>query len=86
MTGGALSCDLLSAWLFHYSLGRLNFLRKFAEASAVQVYQKRRLHPAPSIEIRYDGKDASKWEVDNERDASEFEAAYLWEVAGKGAV
>jgi hypothetical protein len=52
----------------------------------VKAYQKRRLPSAPSIEIRYAGRDASKWEVDNERDASKFEADYLREVAGKGAV
>jgi hypothetical protein len=29
--------------------------------------------------------DAAKWEVDTERESSEFDAAILWEDAGKGA-
>jgi hypothetical protein len=34
-------------------------------------------------EIGYVVRDASRWEVDTERDASEFDAGYLREVAGK---
>jgi hypothetical protein len=42
--------------------------------------------PDSQHQIKYVVRDASKCEVDNERDASEFEAGYLRQVAGKGAV
>ena len=57
---------------------RVNYLRRCAEALAVQAYQKRDLPLAPGYVVR----DASRWDVDLERDASEFDAGYyrkLWE-------
>jgi DNA polymerase I len=57
-------------------LSRMYYSRRCAEASAVQAYQKRGLPLAPGIEIGYVVRDAFKWEVDNERDASEFDARY----------
>jgi DNA polymerase, archaea type len=54
----------------------MNYSRRCAEASAVQAYQKRGLPLATGMEIGYVVKDAAKWEVDTERDASEFDAGY----------
>jgi DNA polymerase I len=56
----------------HRRVSRLNYSRRCAEASAVQAYQKRRLALATGMEIGYVVKDASRWEVDTERDASEL--------------
>ena len=42
----------------------------------MQAYQKRGLPLAPGMEIGYVVTDATKWEVDPERDASEFDAGY----------
>jgi DNA polymerase, archaea type len=67
----------------HRRLSRVNYSRRCAEASAVRAYQKRGLSLAPGMEIGYVVKDASRWEVDTERHASEFDAAYYEKLLGK---
>jgi DNA polymerase I len=57
-------------------VSRMNYLRRCAEASAVQAYHKRCLSLAPGTEIGYVVTDAAKWEVDAERDAAEFDAGH----------
>jgi DNA polymerase, archaea type len=60
----------------HRRASRLNYSRRCAEASAVQAHMKQGLPLAPGMEIGYVIKDARKWEVDPERTASKFDAAY----------
>ena len=59
------------------------YLRRCAEAAAVQAYQKRGLPLAPGMEIGYVVTNAAKWEVDPERDASEFDAGYYRKLLEK---
>jgi DNA polymerase I len=73
----------------HRRVSRMNYSRRCAEASAVKAYQKSGLSLAPGMEIGYVVRDAAKWEIDTERDASEFDAGYYgklletaWEEAG----
>jgi hypothetical protein len=61
----------------------MNYSRRCAEASAVKAYQKRRLPLATGMKIGYVVMDAKKWEVDTERDASEFDAGYYRELLEK---
>jgi DNA polymerase, archaea type len=49
----------------------------------VKAYQKRGLPLATGMEIGYVVTDAAKWEVDTERDASEFDAAYYGKLLDK---
>ena len=67
----------------HRRVGRMNYSRRCAEASAVQVYQKLGLPLAPGMEIGYVVTDAVKWKVDPERDASEFDAGYYEKLLEK---
>ena len=67
----------------HRRLSRINYSRRCAEASAVRAYQKRGLSLAPVMEIGYGVKNAAKWEVDTERDASEFDSAYYRKLLDK---
>jgi DNA polymerase, archaea type len=60
----------------HRRVSRINYSRRCAEASAVKAYQKSGLPLATGMEIGYVVTDAAKWEVDTERDASEFDAGY----------
>jgi DNA polymerase, archaea type len=60
----------------------VNYSRRCAEASDVQAYLKRGLPLAPGMEIGYMIRDAKTWEVDTERDASEFDAGYYERVSG----
>ncbi len=67
------------SWPFHRRVSRLNYSRRCAEASAVQAHMKQGLPLAPGMEIGYVIRDARKWEVDPERTASKFDAAYYFE-------
>jgi DNA polymerase, archaea type len=67
----------------HRRVSRINYSRKCAEASAVKAYHKRGLPLATGMEIGYVVTDAAKWEVDTERDASEFDAAYYGKLLEK---
>jgi hypothetical protein len=49
----------------------------------VQAYQKRGLPLATGMVIGYVITDAAKWEVDTERDASEFDATYYGKLLMK---
>jgi DNA polymerase I len=48
-----------------------------------EAYQKRGFSQAPGMEIGYVLKDAVKWEVDTERDASGFDAKYYGKLLEK---
>jgi DNA polymerase I len=62
---------------------QVSYSRKCVEASAVKAYQKRGLPLVTGMEIGYVVTDAAKWEVDTERDASEFDAAYYGKLLDK---
>lgn len=67
----------------HRRLSRVNYSRRCAEASAVKAYQKRGFSLEPGMEIGYVVKDAAKWDVDIEKDASRFDAAYYRKLLEK---
>ena len=67
----------------HRRVSRLNYSRRCAEASAVQAHMKQGIPLAPGMEIGYVIRDARKWEVDPERTASKFDAAYYRELLEK---
>jgi DNA polymerase, archaea type len=67
----------------HRRVSRMNYSRRCAEASAVEAYQKRGIHLATGMQIGYVVADAAKWDVDTERDASEFDTGILWVAPGK---
>jgi DNA polymerase I len=67
----------------HRRLSRVNYSRRCAEASAVKAYQKRGFSLAPGMEIGYVVGDAAKWQVDTEKDASEFDAVYYGKLLDK---
>ncbi len=67
----------------HRRVGRLNYSRRCAEASAVKAHEEQGLNLAPGMEIGYVVKDAGRWEVDTEEYASEFDAAYYSKLLEK---
>jgi DNA polymerase, archaea type len=67
----------------HRRVGRMNYSRRCAEASAVQAYQRHGLPLATGMQIGYVVTDASKWEVDTERDALEFDVGYYGKLLEK---
>jgi hypothetical protein len=69
-------CAIAGDLAIRRRLSRLNYSRRCAEASAVQVHIKQGFTLAPGMEIAYVVKDAKKWEMDPARTASEFDADY----------
>ena len=67
----------------HRRVSRLNYSRRCAEASAVQTYQKRGSPLAPGMKIGYMVRDASRWDVDLERDASRIDVMYYGKLLDK---
>jgi DNA polymerase, archaea type len=53
------------------------------EASAVKAYQKRGFQLSPGMEIGYVIKDAAKWQLDTEKDASGFDEGYYGKLLEK---
>lgn len=67
----------------HRRVSRLNYSRRCAEASAVKAHLERGMSLAPGMEIGYVIRDARKWEVDIERDASGFDEEYYEKLLDK---
>lgn len=67
----------------HRRVSRLSYSRRCAEASAVQAHLKKGISLAPGMKIGYVVRDAKKWDVDTERDASEFDEAYYAKLLDK---
>ena len=67
----------------HRRVSRMNYTRRCAEASAVQAHIKQGIRLAPGMEIGYVVKDAGRWEVEPERNASEFDAGYYGKLLEK---
>lgn len=67
----------------HRRVGRLNYSRRCAEASAVKAHEEQGLILAPGMKIGYVVKDAGRWEVETEEYASEFDAAYYGKLLEK---
>lgn len=74
----------VSELAIHSRVDRLNYSRRCAKApAAVQAHMKQGLPLARGMEMSYAVRDALKWEVDLERTASEFDAAYYRKLLKK---
>jgi DNA polymerase I len=67
----------------HHRVSRLNYSRRCAEASAVKAHLERGISLAPGMEIGYVVRDARRWVVDVERDASGFDIEYYEKLLEK---
>ncbi len=67
----------------HRRVGRLDYSRRCAEASAVKAHLERGISLAPGMEIGYVVKDAGRWEVGTEREAAGFDAGYYGKLLEK---
>lgn len=70
----------------HRRVSRLNYSRRCIEASAVKAHLRLGISLAPGMEIGYVVRDACKWEVETERDASGFDAGYYGKLLEKAWV
>lgn len=67
----------------HRRVSRLSYSRRCAEASAVKSHLERGISLAPGMEIGYVVRDAGRWVVDIERDASRFDEEYYVKLLEK---
>jgi DNA polymerase I len=67
----------------HRRVSRLSYSRRCAEASAVKAHLERGISLAPGMEIGYVVRDARRWVVDVERDASGFDIEYYEKLLEK---
>lgn len=67
----------------HRRVSRLNYSRRCAEASAVKAHLRQGISLAPGMEIGYVIRDAARWEVETERDASGFDSGYYAKLLEK---
>lgn len=67
----------------HRRVSRLNYSCRCAEASAVKEHLKRGISLTPGMEIGYVVRDASRWEVDPERTAEEFDIEFYSKLLEK---
>ncbi|OPX75854.1 MAG: DNA polymerase I [Methanosaeta sp. PtaB.Bin018] len=64
------------ALAIHRRVGRMNYSRRCAEASAVQAHLRQGIRLAPGMEIGYVVKDAKRWVVEPQRTAANLDAVY----------
>ncbi len=67
----------------HRRVSRLSYSRRCAEASAVKAHLEHGISLAPGMEIGYVVRDAGRWVVDIERDASGFDEEYYGKLLEK---
>jgi DNA polymerase I len=80
--GGLVDVDVRELAI-HRRVSRLNYSRRCVEASAVKAHMERGISLAPGMEIGYVVRDARRWVVDVERDASGFDAGYYRKLLEK---
>jgi DNA polymerase I len=61
----------------------LSFSATISLAAAVKAYQNSGFQLSPGMEISHVVKDSIKWQVDTERDASEFDIGYYRKLLEK---
>lgn len=64
-------------------ISRVSYSRRCAEGSAIAAYKRQGISLVPGMEISYVVKDAGRWLVDSEMDASEFDVEYYRKLLDK---
>ncbi|KUK44341.1 MAG: DNA polymerase B [Methanothrix harundinacea] len=72
-----------SEMVIHRRISKLNYEKRCVQASAIQAHKRRGVKVSPGMTVGYVIRDASKWEVDTEWDASKFDLDYYAKLIGK---
>jgi DNA polymerase I len=72
-----------SEMVIHRRISKLNYEKRCVQASAIAAYRRKGVKVAPGMTVGYVVRDASRWDVDTEWDASEFDLDYYGKLIGK---
>jgi DNA polymerase I len=78
-----LQCADLSQMVIHRRISKLNYEKRCVQASAIQAFRRKGVKVSPGMTVGYVVRDADRWEVDTEWDASEFDLDYYGKLIGK---
>ena len=62
-----------SEMVIHRRISKLHYEKRCIQASAIYAYRKKGVKISPGMTIGYVVRDANRWDVDTEWDASEFD-------------
>jgi DNA polymerase I len=72
-----------SEMVIHRRISKLNYEKRCVQASAIQAFRRKGVKVSPGMTVGYVVRDADRWDVDTEWDASEFDLAYYGKLIGK---
>jgi DNA polymerase I len=72
-----------SEMVIHRRISKLNYEKRCVQASAIAAYRRKGVKVAPGMTVGYVVRNASRWDVDTEWDASEFDLDYYGKLIGK---
>ena len=65
-----------SQMVIHRRISKLNYEKRCVQASAIAAYRRKGVKVSPGMTVGYVVRDADRWQVDTEWDASEFDLDY----------
>lgn len=72
-----------SKMVIHRRISKLNYEKRCVQASAIQAFRRKGVKVSPGMTVGYVVRDANRWDVDAEWDASEFDRDYYGKLIGK---
>jgi DNA polymerase I len=72
-----------SEMVIHRRINKLNYEKRCVQASALAAYRRKGVKVSPGMTVGYVVRDADRWDVDTEWDASEFDLDYYRKLLGK---
>ena len=72
-----------SQMVIHRRMSKLNYEKKCVQASAIAAFRRKGVKVSPGMTVGYVVRDADRWDVDTEWDASEFDLDYYGKLIGK---
>lgn len=72
-----------SEMVIHRRISKLNYDKKCVQASAIAAFRRKGVKVSPGMTVGYVVRDASRWDVDTEWDASSFDLDYYGKLIGK---
>jgi DNA polymerase I len=72
-----------SDMVIHRRMSKLNYEKRCVQASAIAAFRRKGVKVSPGMTVGYVVRDAGRWDVDTEWDASEFDLDYYGKLIGK---
>jgi DNA polymerase I len=72
-----------SEMVIHRRISKLDYDKRCVQASTIAAYRRKGVKVSPGMTVGYVVRDASRWDVDTEWDASEFDLDYYGKLLFK---